>query len=114
MIEMKIKDIIEKFDLKTLNEVCEPEREISGGYTGDLLSDVIANSKKDNLWITMQTHINIIAVASLKELSAIIIVMGREVDKDALAKANEEKIMVLGTVLSAYQISGKIFEIGIK
>jgi hypothetical protein len=111
---MKIKEIIEKFGLKVFNEVFEPERDVSGGYSGDLLSDVIANSKKDNVWITMQTHINIIAVASLKELSAIIIVMGREVDKDAIAKANEEKIIVLGTDLTAYQISGKIYESGIK
>lgn len=111
---MKIKEIIEKFGLKIFNEVFEPDREVSGGYTGDLLSDVIANSKKDNIWITMQTHINIIAVASLKELTAIIIVMGREVDKDAVEKANEEKITVLGTDLTAYRMSGKIFESGIK
>lgn len=111
---MKIAELIEKFNLKVLNEVFEPQRDVSGGYTGDLLSDVIANSKRDNLWITMQTHINIIAVASLKELSAILIVMGREPDKDALAKANEEKIIVLGTDLTAYQISGKLYEYGIK
>lgn len=111
---MKIKEIIEKFGLKVFNEVFEPEREISGGYTGDLLSDVIANSKKDNIWITMQTHVNIIAVASLKELSAIIIVMGREVEKDALTKASEEKILLLGTDLTAYRLSGMIFESGVK
>jgi len=110
---MKIKDIIEKFELKVMNEISEPERDISGGYTGDLLSDVIANSKKDNVWITMQTHMNIIAVASLKEISAIIIVMGREVEKDAIEKANEEKVLILGTNLSAFQISGKFFEYGI-
>ncbi|MBI5404124.1 MAG: serine kinase [Ignavibacteriae bacterium] len=111
---MKIKELIEKFDLKVLNEVFDPGREVSGGYTGDLLSDVIANSKKDNIWITMQTHLNIIAVASLKELSAIIVVMGREVDKDAIAKATEENITILGTDLTAYRMSGKIFESGIK
>lgn len=111
---MKIKDLIEKFNLKVLSELYEPESEVSGGYTSDLLSDVIANSKKDNVWITMQTHLNIIAVASLKELSAIIIVMNREIDKDALEKANEEKILVLSTNLTAFQISGKIYESGIK
>ena len=111
---MKIKELVKKFDLKVLSEIYEPEREISGGYTSDLLSDVIANSKKDNVWITMQTHLNIIAVASLKELSAIIIVMNREIDKDALEKANEEKILVLSTNLTAFQISGKIYESGIK
>jgi hypothetical protein len=111
---MIIKELIEKFDLKVLSEIYEPDREITGGYTGDLLSDVIANSKKDNIWITMQTHINIIAVASLKELSAIIIVMGRDMDIDAIAKAAEEKITVLGTGLTAYRIGGKIYESGIK
>ncbi|MCX6164986.1 MAG: serine kinase [Ignavibacteriae bacterium] len=111
---MKIKNFIEKFDLKVLSELYEPESEVSGGYTSDLLSDVIANSKKDNVWITMQTHLNIVAVASLKELSAIIIVMNREIDKDALEKAREEKILILSTNLTAFQISGKIYESGIK
>lgn len=111
---MKIKELIEKCELQVVNEMFEPEKEVSGGYTSDLLSDVIANSKKDNVWITMQTHLNIVAVASLKELTAIIIVMNREIDKDALEKAREEKILVLSTNLTAFQISGKIFESGIK
>ncbi len=111
---MKIKDLIERCGLEALSEVYEPDREVSGGYTSDLLSDVIANSEKDNIWITMQTHLNIIAVASLKELTAILIVMNREIDKDALEKAKEEKILILRTNLTAYQISGKIFECGIR
>lgn len=111
---MKLKDLIKKFDLKVLSEIYEPEREVSGGYTSDLLSDVIANSKKDNVWITMQTHLNIVAVASLKELTAIIVVMNREIDRDALEKAKEEKILILSTGLTAFQISGKIYESGIK
>jgi hypothetical protein len=111
---LKIKELIEKCELQVVNEMFEPEKEVSGGYTSDLLSDVIANSKKDNVWITMQTHLNIVAVASLKELTAIIIVMNREIDKDALEKAREEKILVLSTNLTAFQISGKIFESGIK
>lgn len=111
---MILKDLIEKCNLEVLNEVYEPEREISGGYTSDLLSDVIANSGKNKIWITMQTHINIIAVASLKELSAIIIVMNRELDKDTMEKAIQEKISVLRTNLTAFGISGKIYECGIK
>ena len=111
---MNISELIEYCELKVINEIYEPERNISGCYTSDLLSDVIANSKKDNVWITMQTHLNIIAVASLKELTAIIIVMGREIDKDAIKKAEEEKILLLKTNLTAYQISGKIYECGIE
>jgi hypothetical protein len=111
---LKIKELINTCELEVLTELFEPEREVSGGYTSDLLSDVIANTEKDNIWITMQTHLNIIAVASLKELTAIIIVMNREVDKDAIEKAKEEKITILRTNLTAFQISGKIFESGIK
>jgi len=111
---MSIVELIDKFHLQILSNLHDPEKEVTGGYTGDLLSDVIANSKEGNVWITMQTHINIIAVAKLKELSAIIIVMNRQVDKDALDKANEEKILVLRTDLPAYRISGKFYEYGIK
>jgi len=111
---MTIKNLISNTGLKILTELYEPEREVSGGYTSDLLSDVIANSKKDNVWITMQTHLNIIAVANLKELAAIIIVMDREIQKDALEKAKEEKIAILQTGLTAFQISGKIYEFGIR
>lgn len=111
---MILKELTEKCNLEVLNELFEPDRNISGGYTSDLLSDVIANSGKNNVWITMQTHLNIIAVASLKELSAIIIVMNREVDKDAMEKAKQERITILRTGLTAYRISGKIYECGIK
>lgn len=110
---MKIKELIKICGLEVINELYEPDRIVSGGYTSDLLSDVIANSRKDNVWITMQTHLNIIAVASLKELSAIIVVMNRNIEKEVLEKAKEERILVLRTKLNAYQISGKIFESGI-
>jgi len=111
---MILKDLINNAGLKILTELYEPGREVSGGYTSDLLSDVIANSKKDNVWITMQTHLNIVAVSSLKELAAIIIVMNREVQQDAEKKAREEKITILQTDLTAFQISGKIYELGVR
>lgn len=111
---MNLTELIEKCDLKVVNSIFEPEAEITGGYSGDLLSDVIANAKKSNIWITMQTHLNIIAVASLKELSAIIIVMDKDIQNDALGKATEEKITILKTDMTAFQISGKMYEYGIR
>jgi hypothetical protein len=110
---MNIKELVKKFGLKILTEIYEPDREISGCYSGDLLSDVIANAHKDNIWITMQTHLNIVAVAGLKELAAIIIVMNRLPDKDTIDKAKEERITILGSGLTSYQTGGKIFESGI-
>jgi len=111
---MKTKELINICGLEILTELFESDREVSGGYTSDLLSDVIANSKKDNVWITMQTHLNIIAVASLKELTAIIVVMNRDIETEVLEKAKEERVTVLRTNLTAYQISGIIYETGVK
>ena len=75
---MKIKDIIKALELRIISGEAYIERNVTGGYAGDLLSDVLANSKEGNLWITLQIHQNIIAVASAKELSGIIIVNGRK------------------------------------
>ena len=70
---MKIAEIIEKLDIKILSGQNGLDNEATGGYVSDLLSDVIGNAKEGQIWITIQTHQNIIAVASLKDISAIII-----------------------------------------
>ena len=108
---MKLKEIIEKLQLKALTGQENLDVEATGGYTSDLLSDVIANSKERNLWITLQTHQNIIAVAKLKDLSGIIIVNNREPDEDTLQKAKEEGVPLLGSKEMAYKVSGKLYEL---
>jgi serine kinase of HPr protein (carbohydrate metabolism regulator) len=108
---MKIKDIIDKLQLKTLAGQENLDADITGGYTSDLLSDVIANSKEGNLWITLQIHQNIIAVAKLKDLAGIIIVNNREPDEDTLKKANEENVPVLSCQDMAFEVSGKLYEL---
>jgi serine kinase of HPr protein (carbohydrate metabolism regulator) len=108
---MKLKEITEKLGLKALTGQDKLEVEVTGGYTSDLLSDVIANSKKGNLWITLQTHQNIIAVAKLKDLSGIIIVKNREPDEDTLQKAKEENVPLLVSEETAYELSGKLYEL---
>ncbi|NIM91306.1 MAG: serine kinase [Candidatus Aminicenantes bacterium] len=106
---MKLRKIIEKLQLKVLTGQENLEAEVTGGYTSDLLSDVIANSKNGNLWITLQTHQNIIAVAKLKDLSGIIIVNKREPDGDTLQKAKEENVLLLGSEEKAFDVSGKLY-----
>jgi serine kinase of HPr protein (carbohydrate metabolism regulator) len=108
---MKLKEIVEKLQLKVLTGQENLDMEITGGYTSDLLSDVIANSKEGNLWITLQTHQNTIAVAKLKDLSGIIIVNNREPDEDTLQKAKEENVPLLGSEEMAYEVSGKLYEL---
>lgn len=111
---MKIIDVVKALSLKVLSGEKFLEKEVTGGYAGDLLSDTLANSKKGNIWITMQIHQNIIAVASAKELSGIIIVNGRKPEEETLKKAEEEKIPVMSSNLLTWEVVGRLYEIGIK
>ncbi len=108
---MKLKEVVEKLQLKVLTTKDRLDEEVTGGYTSDLLSDVIANSKEGNLWITLQTHQNTIAVAKLKDLAGIIIVNNREPDEDTLGKAKKENIPLLCSEEMAFDISGKLYEL---
>ncbi len=110
---MNLKEIVSKLDLKVVNDV-NLDVEVTGGYISDLLSDVIANSEEGNLWITLQTHQNIIAVALLKKLSGILIVNGREPEKDTVIKANEKGIPLLLTNKTSFEIAGKLYVFGVK
>jgi serine kinase of HPr protein (carbohydrate metabolism regulator) len=108
-----LKEIIQKLNLEVMSASGDFDREIRGGYVSDLLSDVIANSKEGNIWITLQTHPNIVAVATLKELAGIIIVNKRKPEDETLKKAEEENIPVMVTELSAFEIVGGLYELGI-
>ena len=101
---MKIAEIVSKLDLTVISGINGLNREITGGYVSDLLSDVIGNAKEGNIWITLQTHQNIMAVASLKDLSAVIIVKGSLPENDTIRKSNEENIPILsaGPTLSKW------------
>lgn len=84
---------------------------VKGGYTGDLLSDVMANAKEGDVWITRQVHQNIVAVATLKELAGIILVNASEPAKDTLEKAIGENVPILVSGLPAFELTGKIYDL---
>ena len=111
---MKIRDITNTIGLKFISGEESLDREVTGVYVGDLLSDVLANSKKGHIWITLQIHQNIIAVASSKELAGIIIVNGRKPEEETLKRAKEENVPVMISNLFTYEIAGRLYEIGIK
>ncbi len=110
---INLKDIVKGLNLKVVCVTGNLDKEVSGGYASDLLSDVIANSKKGNIWVTLQTHPNIVAVATLKELTGIIIVNGREPEKETLKKAEEENIPIMVTELPTFEIAGRLYKLGI-
>lgn len=89
-------------------------KEVTGGYVSDLLSDVIANTNEGNIWITLQTHQNIVAVAKLKDLSGIILVNNRTPDPETLKKADEEGLPIMVTSLPAFEIGGRLYTLGLR
>ena len=108
---MKLHQVIKELELEVKFKVSNLDKEVSGGYTSDLLSDVIANAKKGNIWITLQIHPNIIGVATLKELAGIIIVNAREPEAETLKKAEQENIPIMVTELPAFEITGKLYRL---
>jgi hypothetical protein len=109
---MTVGEIIQKLGLEACGSEQMRSQEVTGGYCGDLLSDVMANSKAGNVWITMQVHVNIVAVAVLKELSAIILVNGKQPAEETLKRAREENVPILLSRLSAYEVAGKLYFLG--
>jgi serine kinase of HPr protein (carbohydrate metabolism regulator) len=108
---MKVKDIIPILDLKIFGGSRGSDREITGGYTSDLLSDVMGHAESGVIWITLQTHKNVIAIASLKELAAVILIKGNNPDADMIAQAEEEGIPVLGCDDQAFELTGKLYNL---
>ncbi|MDP2857535.1 MAG: DRTGG domain-containing protein [Bacillota bacterium] len=84
---------------------------IATGYAGDLLSDVMSHCKEGSAWMTIQTHQNIIAVAVLTGVSAVIVCGGRAPEEDTLARAQKENIAVLGSNKSLYETVGKVYNL---
>ena len=110
---MKVLDFANKLSLEALYETSK-DIDIEGVYIGDLLSIVMSKAKKNYVWITIQTHINTVAVAELLELACIIVVENMEVEEETLIKARELDIPIYKTKASAYEIAMKLYETGIK
>lgn len=111
---MNLKALIGKLDLEVKTVNVDLDRTVTGGYVGDLLSDVMANAEGGNIWVTQQIHQNIVAVAVLKELSGIIIVNKRVPEQEVIEKAEVEKMPMLLTNMSAFEVTGRLFSLGIK
>lgn len=88
-----------------------PKNEVKGAYVGDLLSWVMGKAGEGNLWITIMTNVNVIAVAMLREISAIVLAEGVEIDNEVIEAARLKGINVLRTPLASYEAAKKIAEI---
>ena len=105
---MTVKEVLELIEAKDMTPETDKNTEVSCGYTCDLLSWVMAHGTAGMAWVTVQTHMNVIAVASLMEMAAVIIPEGIEMEAPSLEKANDEGICVLQTGLTAYEICARL------
>jgi serine kinase of HPr protein (carbohydrate metabolism regulator) len=110
---MKLSRIIEEIGLKVITGSDSLDREIEQGYASDLMSDVIANAASGDIWVTMQVHMNVIAIASMKEIGAVVLTHGRQPLPETLKKAEEEDVVILGSELSAFEVVGRLYRLGI-
>jgi predicted transcriptional regulator len=108
---MKVSDIVEKLGLEVFSGQDGLDKGIHGGYSSDLLSDVMGHAECGDVWTTLQTHKNVIAIASLKELAAVIVVKGYKPEPDTIKQSNEEGIPILGTIKDTFEINGLLFNL---
>jgi len=112
---MNLQQIIDRLNLTILTESHDFAGIIpTGGYSSDLLSCVMAGAKKGHLWITLQAHLNIVAVAALNDVAAIILTENAQPDAASIAKANQQGIVLLSTPRATYEVNGMLWELGIR
>jgi predicted transcriptional regulator len=110
---MTVKEMIKRADLEVKAAANHLDTEITGGYSGDLISTVIANAKQGNVWITWHVHPNIVAAALVVNLAAIILIAGRQPEEETVRKAEEEGMPILVSKLPAFAIIGMLNDMGI-
>lgn len=100
---MKVSEIVKVLDATVVTKAFDGSQEVTVGFVGDLLSVVMGKAKEACAWVTIQSHINVIAVASLVDMSCVIVAEGFLVDQDAITKAELEGIPIMTTKLSAFE-----------
>jgi len=110
---VKVVELVEELNLSVRSAKGGLDREITGGYASDLLSDVLANSKEGNIWITLQIHHNIVGVASMKDLVGIVLVNGREPEPETIKKAEAENIPVMVSEMPTFELVGRLYNLGV-
>lgn len=111
---MKLEEIVKALDLSVKSGAENLDVDVAWGFATDMLSDVMGHAEEESLWITIQKHQNIVAVAVMKSLAAIILTGGREPDEDTLEKAEREGVVILGTEQESFNLVGKLYEMGIR
>jgi len=107
-----VKELQSKLNLNALNAVSDTE--VDGAFISDMVSDVMAGAKAGNVWVTVQTHKNVVAAANLVDAPAVIVVRGKKVPEDTVQMADKVGVTLFATDLDTFQIAVKLFEAGVR
>jgi hypothetical protein len=110
---LKLFEVVEKLQLEIRTGANRLDVAVNRGYASDLMSDVMAHAAEGDLWVTLQTHQNIVAVAAMKALAGIILVSGREPEEETVRKAEAEDVPILISRMPAFELVGRLFELGL-
>jgi hypothetical protein len=110
---MTVQDIVDLLH-GTVAVEGDTSREVTSGYVCDLLSEVIAKAVQGSAWATIQTHVNVVAVAAMVGVSIVIICEGRSCEPDVLERASQEHVAVLYSKDSAFVVSGQLYSLGLR
>lgn len=108
---MTTNELIENAGLTGLSQF--DDRPVDGVFISDMLSDVMAGAKSGNLWLTVQTHKNIVPAANLVDVSAVVITGGKKVPQETIDLANQHNIAILWTELATFELVGKLYSLGL-
>ncbi|MCK4763729.1 MAG: AraC family transcriptional regulator [Candidatus Aminicenantes bacterium] len=108
---MKLQEIIEKMNLKPLTDV--EEREVEGVFISDMLSDTMTGARAGDLWVTVQTHTNIVSAANLVDAAAVLVPQEKPVPQKTIDLANRYHVIILSSGDSTFQLAGKLAALGL-
>ena len=110
---MTVREMIQQAELevKTANDCLDTE--VTGGYSADLISTVMANAREGNVWVTWHAHPNIVAAALIVKLAAVILVSGRQPEEETVKKAQQEGLPILVSNLPAFELISRLGKMGI-
>jgi len=111
---MKLEEIVRRLSLEVCAGADKLDQDVTGGYACDLLSYVMARAKEGNLWLTVQGHPNIVAVASLVNLAGVVVTEGAKLEPATLDKATQEGVPILTTPLPTYVVAGRLYGLGVR
>ncbi len=110
---MTVEEITSKLALRVVTGETALQREVTGGYAADLLSCVMAGASAGDVWVTLQAHPNVIAVADLLDLACVVITEDTQIDEETLERAQEKQIPVLASSETTFAVVAELAELGV-